>query len=343
MMRRAHPTRVGLFAIGAVALLVAAVVVVSGGRLFASQERAVMHFEGSIYGLQLGAPVVFRGVRLGSVRDIGVVHDGTAGGFSIPVVVELDRSLIRNIQGRPSGATLQALVDQGLYAQLSMQSLLTGLLYVDLDLGPKAAAGKGPPSKVGDGLTEIPTRTTTIQNLQKQIQGLDVAGLVNDVSSIAASARRLIGDPKVQQALEDLSAASGDLRRTLTRLDGRLDSLTAAVQGTLAESRQTITAWGGAAERVGRAVDRAASAVERTDALLAQGTPVLQSVQRAAEELARAATALRGSVGDDSALLGQVQRAAQDVSRASRAVRDLADLLERQPESLLRGRGASNP
>ena len=71
MTPRPHALRIGLFAIGGLALLVMAVASVFGGRLFADSERAVLHFNGSIYGLQIGAPVVFRGVRMGGVVSIG--------------------------------------------------------------------------------------------------------------------------------------------------------------------------------------------------------------------------------------------------------------------------------
>lgn len=341
MRRRASPTRIGLFAIGAVALLVAAVVVVSRGGLFAARERAVMHFEGSIYGLQLGAPVVFRGVRLGSVMSIGVVHDGSASRFAIPVEVELDRGLIRSPDGKPDGPTLAALVAQGLTAQLATQSLLTGLLYVDLDLRPGAATR--PQAAPHGSVVEIPTLATPIQSLQKQLQRLDVAKLVDDVSAIAASARQLVADPNLRQSLADLAAASGQLQRLMSRLEQRIDPLADALQGTLTQTRQTMAQWQGTGDRVGAAVDRAASAVARTEALLAEGTPVLRSAQRAADELARSAVALRAVMAEDSPLITQVQRAAQDVSRASRAVRELADLLETQPEALIRGRSPAGP
>ena len=64
----------------------------------------------------------------------------------------------------------------------------------------------------------------------------------------------------------------------------------------------------------------------------------MASVQRAADELARSAAALRSATSDDSASVQSVQRAMGDVSRAARSVRELADLIEQQPQSLIRGR-----
>ncbi|MFT3822070.1 MAG: MlaD family protein [Rubrivivax sp.] len=346
MKRKAHPTRIGLFLLGGLALLVAAVYAFTEGRLFASRERALAHFEGSVYGLQVGAPVVFRGVRLGSVVDIGVVYQGQPGRYAIPVVLEIERARIDDVKGRDSGVTVADLVAQGLNAQLGTQSLLTGLLYVDLDLRPGSAPA---PARRGEGgLTEIPTLPSPVQALQKQLRNLDFEKLVADVSAVAAGARRLVADPKLQSTLDELARASGELHRLLAQVDRRTGPLADALQATLNETRQAAARWGAQAERAGDAVERMGRAADgvsgtmaRVDRVADAAQPMLQSVQRAADDLARTAAALQRAAGDDAGLLPQLERATQDIARASRAVRDLADLLQRQPEALIRGRTAN--
>jgi paraquat-inducible protein B len=93
---------------------------------------------------------------------------------------------------------------------------------------------------------------------------------------------------------------------------------------------------------VGQAADRVSGTMGRFDQLADTAQPAMRSVQKAADDLARTAAALRSATSEDTGLVQQFERAAQDVARASRAVRDLADLLERQPEALIRGR-AANP
>ena len=145
MIARPNALRIGLFAVLGAALLAAAIVAVLGVQVFKSGDRVMMHFSGSVYGLQVGAPVVFRGVRLGAVRSIGVSQ--VNGRFTVPVVAELDRAQLQALaagaSGEPGGAkagthALATLLQQGLSAQLATQSLLTGQLYVDLDLQPPA-------------------------------------------------------------------------------------------------------------------------------------------------------------------------------------------------------------
>ena len=156
-MTRQHPLRVGLFALGALVLLAAAVIAVGGGRLFAQTESAELHFPGSVYGLQSGAPVVFRGVRVGSVTSV-TVQDLGDGRYAVPVQVQIDRSQFMPRQAGAPAASLQTLVQRGLVARLAPQSLLTGLLYVDLDIvTPPPAQAAPAASSAAAGTTRIPT------------------------------------------------------------------------------------------------------------------------------------------------------------------------------------------
>jgi paraquat-inducible protein B len=357
MTPRPNAARVGLFTLGGLALLFVAVVVVFGGRLFAQTERAVLHFSGSVYGLQVGAAVVFRGVRLGSVKSIGIVLDGDQ--FAVPVVVELDRERIR-LAGGGSAAqepkvSLAALVERGLTGQLATQSLLTGQLYVDLDLRPTTKAEV----RRADGLVEIPTAPTRFQSLQDQLDRVDLAAMSADLGATLAATRGLVSGPEIRQTLAELAQASAALARLAANLDKRAPALANAAQGTLAQAARAASSVGAAAERLGAAGERAGErvgsaaesvggaasrvgdAAQQAQQLLAPGSPVLASVQQAADELGRSAAALREATASDSASVQSVQRAMGDVSRAARSVRELADLIEQQPQSLIRGRSAA--
>jgi paraquat-inducible protein B len=347
--RRTSPTLIGAFVVGGLALLIATVIVAGGGRFFTRKEYAVMHFSGSIYGLQVGAPVVFRGVRLGSVTSIGLVYDKAADRFSIPVLAELEPHIIRGMGDRRSdeeaerGETLQALVKRGLRAQLSLQSLLTGQLYVDLDLRPEK------PGQLRGGTyrsaIEIPTTPTAIQALRGQLEGLDLRKLLDDVSAIAGSARSVLAGPQLKQALDNVVQITEQVQQLSERLNRRIDPLADAATATLGDSRRAIERVTGVLDKAGRAADkvsgaadRVGRAAERAGTMLAPEAPLVRDVQRAAAELAATAAALRQHTADESGLVQNADRTLQDLSRAARAVRELADMLERHPEALLRGR-----
>jgi len=353
MSRKVSSTLIGAFVVAGLALLVTAVVLVAGNDLFKRKDRAVMYFGGSIYGLQVGAPVVFRGVRVGSVASIEVVYDRANDRFVIPVVADLERDAVRGIDGRPvstaqgaDASALAGLVQRGLRAQLQMQSLLTGLLYVDIDIrksptGTSLTPPEGPGNPVAArNAIEIPTTDTAVQALKNQLDGMDFRRLLDDISIMASSARSLVAGPELRAALEDLQAIAGSVKRLTTKLEERIDPLATAATGTLART-------GSAADRVGSAADdisNTAKSLTRTANTLGQAVApdslLMLKLQAAAAEVAEAAAALRGAAGSDDGVVRQTTRAMQDLSRAARALRELADSLERQPQSLLRGRVA---
>jgi len=339
MKRKVSATLIGGFVVLGIALLAAAIVAVAGNKLFIHKERAVMHFSGSVYGLQVGAPVVFRGVRVGSVTSIDVFYDRKTDTFSIPVVAELDGDAVSGLDGKRADVdvalALPALVQRGLNAQLQMQSLLTGVLYVDLDLRPKAKATTRGTYR---DLVEIPTTATAIQALKTQLEGMDFRRMAEDLSAVAASARTMVASPEIKQALGDLARITASVRHLAQRLDKRVDPLTDDIQKTLETARSAVQDMGRAARSVDNNAGRIGVAGDRAAALLAPDSALLQNLQEAAAEVARSAQQLSQATAADSGLVRGSEQALQDLSRAARALRDLAEALEQKPESLLRGR-----
>jgi paraquat-inducible protein B len=340
MKRKANPTLIGTFVVAGIALIAIAIITLAGSNYFTRKERTVMYFSGSVYGLQVGAPVVFRGVRVGSVESIEVSYDRNADAFSIPVVAVLDSDAVRGLDGKHSDAdeaelALPALVERGLSAQLSMQSLLTGLLYVDLDLRPQRTATT---RNLPRGLIEIPTTATAIQNLRDQLEGIDLRKITDDLAAIAASARAVISGPQLNQALNDLAQITATVKRVSERLDKRLDPMAEELQRSLKSTTSAMSSL----DKAARSVDQTAAGVGRTSDrvsdLLAPDAPLVQNLQRAANEVSRTAGALREATAGDSQLMVGADRALDDLSRAARALRDLAEALEQQPDALLRGR-----
>jgi len=356
MPKRVSPTLIGAFVVAGLALMATAIVFIAGNDLFKRTERAVMYFGGSIYGLQVGAPVVFRGVRVGSVASIEVIYDRANDRFVIPVVADLERDAVTGIGGprddasqRSDGPALAGLVRRGLRAQLQMQSLLTGLLYVDIDIRKQPAVTNTTPRDalpnpvVARNAIEIPTTDTAVQALKNQLDGMDFRRLLDDVSMIASSARGLVAGPELRTAIEDLAVITGSVKRLATRLESRVDPLAAAATSTLART-------GSAAQRVGDAADAVsttATSLARTSDSVSQAVApdslLMLKLHAAAAEVAGAAAALRGAAGSEDGVVRQTTRAMQDLSRAARALRELADTLDRQPQSLLRGRSAEEP
>ena len=147
MAKRVSPAVIGAFVVSSFVVMVAAIVVVGSGRLFSKPLTFVCMFQGDLNGLKVGAPVKFRGVQIGSVSAIKLYLSPEEGRLRpgvtqlwLPVIVELDPALITSRGG--TGAALEGQVSKrhqrGMRAQLNVESLLTGLLYIDLDIRPNA-------------------------------------------------------------------------------------------------------------------------------------------------------------------------------------------------------------
>src|SRR5260221_8187589 len=143
MGKKINPTLIGLFVVGAIAVAVGGVIVFGSGQYFKHTEKFVMFFPGSVNGLSIGAPVKFKGVDIGSVTDIRLVmhrDQDVDQQLTIPVYVETNPSKI-SVDGTRLEMTdpknLALLIEHGLRAQLQSQSLVTGMLFVQIDFFPE--------------------------------------------------------------------------------------------------------------------------------------------------------------------------------------------------------------
>src|SRR5215470_2649650 len=175
MGSKANPTLIGAFVVGAIALGVIGLLVFGSGQLFKKTTRVVCFFTGDTMGLNIGAPVKFKGVEVGSVADIRIrISEQTAPlsaedisqGIRIPVIIDIDNDKVLSEGARQSldRENLKLLIHLGLRAQLVSQSMVTGLLLVQLDFHPDAPEVfiLPPDSK----LVEIPTIPTSMQQIQ---------------------------------------------------------------------------------------------------------------------------------------------------------------------------------
>ena len=145
MNNRVSPALIGSFVVSGIVLVVAAVIVFGSGRVFQERESFVAFFPGSVNGLTVGSNVSFRGVNVGSVRQVllSMGGDSLALGneYRIPVVFDIDQSMIESRGARVrlgDPEQFQQMIDMGISARLDTESLLTGRLYVALDFRPEA-------------------------------------------------------------------------------------------------------------------------------------------------------------------------------------------------------------
>jgi paraquat-inducible protein B len=148
-------------------------------------SRVVMYFNQSLRGLSVGATVDFRGIALGQVTDIGIEYDPKQRNFTMPVTMDLyplrlvrkNRGGATPAPGSPQGREfIQRLVERGLRGQLRNGNLLTGQLYIALDVFPNAPAAK---YNLDSDPMELPTVPNSLEELQQQVA--DITKKLNQI------------------------------------------------------------------------------------------------------------------------------------------------------------------
>ncbi|HEY5734333.1 MAG TPA: MlaD family protein [Gammaproteobacteria bacterium] len=332
MTRRANPTLIGIFILGALGLAVIAALLLAGGDLFEKRREVIMYFDGAAQGLQVGAPVVFLGVRVGTVKQIQLGLDERSQRFMVPVQAELSPHTVQGEGGDDvelgEPETTRELVHRGLRAQLRMQSLLTGQLYVDLDFHPEKPANL---LGLHPKISEIPTIPTTVQELASRLESFPVEKFLSDVAAISASFQTIMASAADRGLPARLEATLIHLESLAATLDTRSEPILKDIEINLAAMKQAIATADEAIERMGQAA-------ERVGELARPDSAAMTRINKASDELGQAARAVRRLVEEESPTVYHLNESLQEIARAAHALSMLAEMLERQPESIISGK-----
>ena len=328
MSKQASRSLIGAFVLGALALAVAGVVVFGSGTFFRKVDRGVMFFEGSVAGLQIGAPVVFRGVQIGHVTDIVLEVNIRDLKAFIPVYTEIDpRKIVPTGGDRYDQQYLQALINKGLRAQLQLQSFVTGQLMVSIDFHPDT-----PIRLVGleTRYPEIPTIPSDLERLRTKFEELPLKEIADRLNETLAGINRLVTSG-------DLRESIGSLNHLLKNADMLVKNLNSEVRPLVGDVKETADA--------ARAAFVQAEKTLRFD----EGTPgqvassikeTLSTAQDTLKETNKAVQHIGGLAAENANLGYEIGRTLEQIAELMRSIRVLADYLERHPEALLRGKPA---
>ena len=311
MSKRANPTIIGGFVVGALVLAVAAVVILAGDQLFGSQRTSyVMYFDGSVKGLNIGSPVMFRGVSIGTVTSIQLVVGQREDDIDIPVIVEVDST--RFVYARSEARTrhtLDDLIKAGLRAQLQLQSLLTGQLFVQVDFHPGTPVVLVNDPMYKSKYQEIPTIRTPIEKLGQSLQEFPIKEVLTDIASTAKGLDKLVNSHELQQSIAALHTTLDRIGALAAKVDARVDPLAANANSALMDLRTALKRLDGAIAEARTAAHQANRTLSSADSLI--GEPGLKR---------------------------QIDQALNEITAAARSIHILADSIERQPDLLIRGR-----
>jgi paraquat-inducible protein B len=318
MSKRVSPAVIGAFVVASFAILIVALIVVGSGRMFTRPIRFICMFQGNLNGLKIGAPVKVRGVQIGTVAAIQLRLLPSQGrmlpgikGLRLPVLIDVDRSQLLARGG--TGAALEQsgfddMIKQGMRAQLATESLLTGLLYIDLDVHPNAPINLA--LEAGGPYREIPTVQTGLEQLQERLthaldkfEKIDFQALVVSITDAANSIKTLTGSPELKATLESLKGTIANLNQAVNSAHDLINNANSKVGPLVTDIRESS--------------DEANKTMKETRAAL---------------------VSLQQTLDPNAPLAVRLNQALDSLTETSRSLGEFTDYLQRNPGALIRGR-----
>ena len=344
MSKRGNPKLTGGFVLGAIALVIIGLLAFGSGQYFAPKGKAVLYFAGSLAGLDVGSPVTFRGVKVGTVTRIVIQYDIREQKLRIPVYIELNPEKFQIISGKRSETNIKELVQRGLRAQLQIQSLVTGQTSVNFDFFPDTPIHM---VAIGTDELELPTIPSDIDLLKANLtsllakvsklplekisaallESIDTANrMLQDAQAVVKQAGGLVGDvnAQVKPLSDSLLGVSTDasqmLQEARKRLELREGEPLQNLNVVLLDSRKFVDNLD---RDLPRLIGPLVQALAKTTATIDQAQTVLLAAQRL--------------LSPGSPIYFQLNSALSEFRSAARAIRVFAEFIQRNPNALLTG------
>jgi paraquat-inducible protein B len=320
MNKKVSPTLIGTFVLGGLALVVVAVLLFGSGRLFLHSRDFVLYFDGSVNGLRVGAPVKFKGVEIGAVKNILLQIGSDLSVQRIPVIVRVDAEKITKRGGQGAALTDpevgKALIDQGLRGQLQMESFVTGLLYVGLDFHPETPANFVQPADDGR-YQEIPTISSIFEKAQDaagrivaKLEMIDFQELIDSMQKAAKGVETMVSSPELKASLQAMQKAMPKVEEAIATVRDVAKTMDENFKDLAGDLKQTSNETRAAVKQAGETMKQAEATLSNVRAL----------------------------VDPDSSTFYELTRSMREVSAAARSLRQLATYLERNPRALIFGK-----
>ena len=325
MSMRASKTAIGFFVVGALGLVILGILVIGSGRFLRDRPTYVMFFSGSVNGLRVGAPVLFRGVPVGTVSEIRMQVNPKDLSVLIPVYVEVGDAKIQTLGSerlprdvKSQQEMVAQMIKRGLRARLEMQSVVTGLLQVSLDFYPDTT-----PKLLGvdQRYVEIPTVPSPLQKLAEKVESIPLDEILDRVNLAVDGIQRLVNSPQMQGMAGSLRQAADDARGLIGRIDTQVDPMAKSLSSTA-----------GRLEQLASTLDREIPPL--TSSLKNTSDQAGIALQKVATTFAQVQEITNG----DSSVMLRLSKALEELELAARSIRELSDSIEENPQVLLFGR-----
>jgi paraquat-inducible protein B len=326
MSKPVNKTVIGMFVVGAVALILVAILLLGSGKFLKHRPKYVTYFEGSVKGLTVGSPVVFRGVKVGTVTEIRMRFDPKNFEMQIPVYVELGEGNLEIVGAEESqrGQIFNRqeqeheLIKRGFRARLATQSFVTGQLMVTLDFFPDT-----PVKLVGaePRYTEIPSIPTPLQELQHRLETIPLEETFNKLQNVADGIDKLVNSPEIKRILKSTEQGINNATVLIHEVSEQITPLAIDIREALDE----ITKLGTETRNEFR--------------ILAQSfTKTSDEAGLALKKVEGSFSNIENLTGEGSTLTYTLANTLRELELTARSFRILTENIDQQPQSVVFGK-----
>jgi len=324
MSKPASKTLIGAFVIGAIALAVATVLVLGSGRFFTDKTYFILYFDGTIEGLTVGSPVVFRGVKIGTVKDIGIRFNAEKLSFLIPVVIEMSGVPLETVEvavDKSRKDYIKLLVSKGLKAQLEVRSIVTGQLAVNLDFFPNKEAKL---YQISKKYMEIPTIPMGLEEIAKTLQDIPYKELYNKIDRTIEGISKMVNSPEMTESMKALHEGLKESVKISKTINAQLEP-------TIISLRETSNVMRGTFEH-------AEKALSGKDGVPEQIKETLKATRSALAQAEQTLIFAQKHLGENSIVMQEVDNTMEEIAKTARSIRFLTEYLQMHPESVISGK-----
>lgn len=339
MINETRKTMIGGFVIGAMALGITALLIFGSGDFFKKKETYVLYFKDSVKGLNVGAPVLFRGVQIGVVASITLLADAHDMSTRIPVVIDTDPEQWKFTQGETLDHKngVSKLINKGMRASMELQSIVTGKYVIQFDFHPNE-----PAHLVGTDLPyeELPTIQSGIEKISDTLEKLPLKELVQKLSSAISGFDNMINSQNAKQIVPAVHQVVSEAQHFIQSLDDQVHPLSTEISSAVNEYKvvaQNVNKQVGPLlsdyRKLARDIDQQIAPLVKEIRLTAE---TIQAGAQMAESTFKSA---KGLISNDSRVFMELTKTLKELSGAARSIKAWADYLERHPEALIQGKG----
>jgi paraquat-inducible protein B len=357
MSKQANKKAIGAFVVVSLALAVAAIIIFGSGKFFVEKNEFVAYFQGSVNGLSVGAPVLFRGVKIGEVTQIMIYADPRNQTFEIPVIMEIEPGSFKHIgpEIKNRKQWVQELIKRGLRAQLQMQSMVTGQLMINIDFYPNTPVRLVENKQIGlpKDVIEIPTIQTGLQKLESTLQEIPIAEMADSLNTSMKRISEILSSEDVSKSLLYFRQTMQDVSKLANRLEENMEPLLSDARQTLKEAQVMMhsvnTQVDPLATSLKQTSDTATATLKDAQALVnhldgrikplaEELTETLKHADRSLQAAQETLATVNATLTEGSPLRYELGNMLDQMARAASSLRALAQYLEQNPAALIRGR-----